>query len=266
MSQYLYSLLYCVLEWTVHCQGVLTEQFSRKEGNIPTVEFTPNSLFICNYWYFCFHELKWWQSLPSQRYNIKWPSVSSGNHTQALNFDPRRRPRRQDWEGELYENGMFYIAKAEVIMRGLLQGERWVHVHGETQQSICTVLKWLCTALWSIISDLYIEHCTEIIGLKRGSKLSVTYFIGWFCPFLYLHPYFIFLLSSFWSFPTPWEKGLRAMIMMIYYTLHFNQLSICSLFIRLQICVHWDPRRGQFGNWQPNRPDCGWNMACSAAN
>lgn len=41
-----------------------------------------------------------------------------------LNFDPQRRPRRQDWNGELVENGMVYVAKRSLLLRGLFQNER----------------------------------------------------------------------------------------------------------------------------------------------
>ena len=33
-----------------------------------------------------------------------------------LNFDPKNRPRRQDWKGEFVENGMFYMAKTKIIL------------------------------------------------------------------------------------------------------------------------------------------------------
>ena len=31
------------------------------------------------------------------------------------NYDPQKRPRRQDWDGELVENGAFYMIKREDI-------------------------------------------------------------------------------------------------------------------------------------------------------
>ena len=32
-----------------------------------------------------------------------------------MNYDPAKRPRRQDWDGELIENGAFYFTTKEVI-------------------------------------------------------------------------------------------------------------------------------------------------------
>ncbi|KAK3860892.1 hypothetical protein Pcinc_033092 [Petrolisthes cinctipes] len=78
---------------------------------------------------------------------LRW---SEGNPTQALNFDPRQRPRRQDWDGELYENGMFYIAKSEVIMRGLLQGERsaYIEIPEEDSLEIDTPVDLIVAETW----------------------------------------------------------------------------------------------------------------------
>ena len=50
-------------------------------------------------------------------------SSSCSDITRPLNFDPGRRPRRQDWPGDLVENGMFYFVKRDLVeTHGLLQG------------------------------------------------------------------------------------------------------------------------------------------------
>lgn len=43
---------------------------------------------------------------------------------EPLNFDPQNRTRRQDWPGELIENGMFYFTTGALIRQGKLQGGR----------------------------------------------------------------------------------------------------------------------------------------------
>ena len=49
--------------------------------------------------------------------------VPPHKNTVPLNFDPANRPRRQDWPGDLVENGMFYFARREVVLdHGVLQG------------------------------------------------------------------------------------------------------------------------------------------------
>ena len=40
---------------------------------------------------------------------------SSPDPPRALNFNPGRRPRRQDWKGDLVENGMFYFARRSLV-------------------------------------------------------------------------------------------------------------------------------------------------------
>lgn len=45
----------------------------------------------------------------------------------AANFDANKRPRRQDWQGELIETGMFYFARRELIeQENLFQNDRSV--------------------------------------------------------------------------------------------------------------------------------------------
>jgi len=51
--------------------------------------------------------------------------MKAGQWTQPLNFDQGKRPRRQDWSGELVENGMFYFVRRQIVVDGLLQGKRW---------------------------------------------------------------------------------------------------------------------------------------------
>lgn len=46
----------------------------------------------------------------------------AGELTKPFNLDPANRPRRQDWSGELCENGSFYFTTRELIInKGLLQ-------------------------------------------------------------------------------------------------------------------------------------------------
>ncbi|KAJ8007381.1 hypothetical protein DPEC_G00116920 [Dallia pectoralis] len=60
-----------------------------------------------------------------RRHHFRWQmetNESGGVVTKPQNLDPRHRPRRQDWDGELCENGSFYFATREIIMSGVLQG------------------------------------------------------------------------------------------------------------------------------------------------
>lgn len=45
---------------------------------------------------------------------------------EGVNFAESDRPRRQDWPGDLVENGMFYFATADLVRERRLQGGRCV--------------------------------------------------------------------------------------------------------------------------------------------
>ncbi|XP_051976503.1 N-acylneuraminate cytidylyltransferase A-like [Xyrauchen texanus] len=59
-----------------------------------------------------------------RRHHFRWQEVKKGGCicTKPLNLNPACRLRRQDWDGELCENGSFYFATKDLINRGLLQG------------------------------------------------------------------------------------------------------------------------------------------------
>lgn len=59
-------------------------------------------------------------------FKLRWKQVSNSTQLiQPINFDPKNRPRRQDWAGELVETGMFYFARKQLIKnQGLLQNHR----------------------------------------------------------------------------------------------------------------------------------------------
>lgn len=59
----------------------------------------------------------------TRQHKLRWKQLEDGS-VKPLNFNPLRRPRRQDWAGELIENGMFYFARTSLISHGLLQGGR----------------------------------------------------------------------------------------------------------------------------------------------
>ncbi|RVE60691.1 hypothetical protein OJAV_G00183720 [Oryzias javanicus] len=71
-------------------------------------------------------------------YQFRWKEVKgSSDQTEPLNLDPKNRPRRQDWDGELYENGCFYIATTSLIMNeGRLQGGKMAYYEMLPQHSV----------------------------------------------------------------------------------------------------------------------------------
>lgn len=65
-------------------------------------------------------------NLFDRNWKLRWQQVANSIRLTAINFDPKMRPRRQDWPGELVETGMFYFIRRELIAyQGLLQNDRF---------------------------------------------------------------------------------------------------------------------------------------------
>ncbi|XP_071393888.1 N-acylneuraminate cytidylyltransferase A [Centroberyx affinis] len=65
-----------------------------------------------------------------RRHQFRWQEVKkgSGEMTKPFNIDPANRPRRQDWDGELCENGSFYMATRDLVEnKGTLQGGKMAY-------------------------------------------------------------------------------------------------------------------------------------------
>ncbi|GLH06084.1 Protein of unknown function, partial [Gryllus bimaculatus] len=60
----------------------------------------------------------------TRKHELRW-RVNEDGTAAAINFSPYKRPRRQDWAGELVENGMFYFSNTKLINDGLLQGNKF---------------------------------------------------------------------------------------------------------------------------------------------
>ncbi|XP_078276113.1 N-acylneuraminate cytidylyltransferase-like [Rhinoraja longicauda] len=71
-----------------------------------------------------------------RRHQFRWLEVAEGQVTQPMNLDPSKRPRRQDWPGELYENGSFYFATAALIKSGCLQGGKVAYYEMAPEYSV----------------------------------------------------------------------------------------------------------------------------------
>ncbi|KAL6473571.1 hypothetical protein MHYP_G00171320 [Metynnis hypsauchen] len=72
-----------------------------------------------------------------RRHHFRWREIKNGvRSTKPLNLDPAKRPRRQDWDGELCENGSFYFATKELIDKGLLQGGKTIYYEMQPEYSV----------------------------------------------------------------------------------------------------------------------------------
>ncbi|KAG5675379.1 hypothetical protein PVAND_005287 [Polypedilum vanderplanki] len=56
-------------------------------------------------------------------FKLRWKHSNSEGKEKFIpaNFDNKKRPRRQDWNGEYIETGMFYFAKRKLLDDGLFQ-------------------------------------------------------------------------------------------------------------------------------------------------
>ena len=52
----------------------------------------------------------------TREYRFRWLEKTTRTVTPA-NYDPTMRPRRQDWPGELVENGAFYLTGRDALLR-----------------------------------------------------------------------------------------------------------------------------------------------------
>ncbi|NP_001119780.1 cytidine monophospho-N-acetylneuraminic acid synthetase [Strongylocentrotus purpuratus] len=82
----------------------------------------------------------------NRRHLFRWTEtpIDQAVSTKAENLDPAKRPRRQDWAGELYENGSFYFATRELLMAGLFQGGKvgYCEMQPEYSVDIDTDIDW----------------------------------------------------------------------------------------------------------------------------
>ncbi|XP_074518474.1 N-acylneuraminate cytidylyltransferase-like [Halichoeres trimaculatus] len=64
-----------------------------------------------------------------RRHQFRWKEVKAATDefTAPLNLNIQKRPRRQDWDGELCENGSFYFATRVLIESGCLQGGKMAY-------------------------------------------------------------------------------------------------------------------------------------------
>ena len=73
----------------------------------------------------------------SRNKKLRWSEMQSKEGTTSpVNFDPRNRPRRQDYKGDVVENGMFYFSRRELIEDGLFQGGKCGYVEIPQEYSV----------------------------------------------------------------------------------------------------------------------------------
>lgn len=73
-----------------------------------------------------------------RRHHFRWKEVKNKGCqcTKPLNLNPVCKPRRQDWSGELCENGSFYFTTKKLIKQGLLQGGKMKYYEMNPEHSV----------------------------------------------------------------------------------------------------------------------------------
>lgn len=99
---------------------------------------------------------------------LRWKEVKTGQSTEPLNFNPRQRPRSQDWDGELVESGHFYVSRASLIRDNLLQGKRCGYVEMPEE---------LCIEIDTETDFIIAEKLLELYGYRKNVNELKEYYV-----------------------------------------------------------------------------------------
>merc|ERR1719373_119816 len=95
---------------------------------------------------------------------LRWSEMECKEGTTSpVNFDPRNRPRRQDYKGDIVENGMFYFSRRDLLESGLFQGGKcgFVEIPQEYSVEIDTPFD-LAFAEQACLKNIYSCSCDNV--------------------------------------------------------------------------------------------------------
>ena len=128
-----------------------------------------------------------------------WSVAASTKFANAENYDPLRRPRHEEWDGELIENGAFYLfskAHWDMSMKGdiieiYLAGLRGETVFRDTLQVCLDADGLALPTIYTYLNDLcglvhYLNACL-ITGCVKGSGNRVYRLVSF--PEFASHPF-----------------------------------------------------------------------------
>merc|ERR1712113_764368 len=96
-----------------------------------------------------------------------WKVDPSTGEATAKNYDPVKRPRRQDWDGELIENGAFYLTTKELFDHAQCRLGGKITLY-EMEEHTLTELD--STIDWEIMKGLCQEYGYKLDGYKPDSS------------------------------------------------------------------------------------------------
>ncbi|XP_013143704.1 PREDICTED: N-acylneuraminate cytidylyltransferase [Papilio polytes] len=70
----------------------------------------------------------------TRSFKLRWNFMNGT--LSPTNFNIVKRPRRQDWQGELIETGAFYISRVELIKQGILQNNNCTVLETNAKESL----------------------------------------------------------------------------------------------------------------------------------
>lgn len=92
-------------------------------------------------------------------------------HGRSLNYDPACRPRRQDFDGALLENGAFYVARAGDVRRAGHRLPGVVHPHVMPEY---TAVELDEEDDWLVAESLLRRHAMTLVGPSRPIRMFLT--------------------------------------------------------------------------------------------
>jgi len=92
----------------------------------------------------------------TREWRFRWDVAADGT-VRPANYDPAARPRRQDWSGELVENGAFYITSRDAL---LASGCRLSGRIGVVEMEPASHVEIDTPADWSVVAALLAARAT----------------------------------------------------------------------------------------------------------
>ena len=88
-------------------------------------------------------------------HRFMWRVDAASGEASAKNYEPLRRPRRQDWDGELIENGAFYLTRKAVWERHACRLGGKIALYEMAEH---TMVELDSPTDWAIVTHLALEY------------------------------------------------------------------------------------------------------------
>lgn len=106
----------------------------------------------------------------TREHRFMWREESS-SLVSPRNYRPEARPRRQDWDGELFENGAFYVSSRELLLRS------GCRLHGNVAHFVMsaqTAIELDTVSDWELLEALLLRRTPERSAVMPKIDLIVS--------------------------------------------------------------------------------------------